>query len=114
MQIPLSEDVLLDSRRAVWLPRHRTLVLADFFLGLGAGRRKRLDAVPTGQHHDIWERLLGLLAEFDPIRVALLGDIKPTQGRLEGEEGEELTALFRKIAGGRREIVQVVGHPERS
>jgi len=114
MQIQLSDDVFLDSRRAVWLPKHRTLVLADFFLGLGAARRRRIDAIPSGQHHDIWERLLGLLSDLDPIRVAVLGDIKPTQGQLEGEEAEEMTALFRKIAGGRRELVQVVGHPERS
>lgn len=114
MQIRLSDDIHLDSRRAVWLPGQRTLVIADLFLGLGAARRKRTDAIPAGQHHDLWERLLGLLADLDPARVALLGDIKPNQGTLEGEEAEELAALLRKLAGGRREVVQVVGHPERS
>lgn len=114
MQITLSDDLILDSRRAVWLPAQRTLVLADLFLGLGAARRKRSDAIPSGQHHDLWERLLGLLSEYDPTRVALLGDVKPAQGSLEGEEAEELAHLLRKLGGGRREVVQVVGHPERS
>lgn len=114
MQIKLSDDLILDSRRAAWLPAQRTLVLADLFLGLGAARRKRVDAIPSGQHHDLWERLLGLLEEYDPSRVALLGDVKPGQGNLDGEEAEELAALLRKLAGGRREVVQVVGHPERS
>ncbi len=114
MQTRLSDDIFLDSRRAVWLPAHRTLVISDLFLGLGAARRKRSDAIPSGQHHDLWERLLGLLSELDPSRVALLGDVKPAQGNLEGDEAEELAALLRKIAGGKREVVQVVGHPERS
>ena len=39
MQIKFSEDVILDSRRAILLPRQETLVIADLFLGLGAARR---------------------------------------------------------------------------
>jgi len=114
MQIKFSEDVILDSRRAIWMPRQETLVLADLFLGLGAGRRKRPDAMPNGQQHEIWERLLALLDDCKPKRVALLGDIKPNQGHLEEDEAEELRTLFRKLVGHGREVIQVVGHPERS
>ncbi|GEM_PF-262925 len=114
MQIKFSEDVILDSRRAILMPRQDTLVIADLFLGLGAGRRKRPDALPNGQQHEIWERLLGLLEDFKPRRVAILGDIKPNQGHLEEDEAEELRLLFRKLGAHGREVVQVVGHPERS
>ena len=114
MQIKFSEDVILDSRRAILMPRQETLVIADLFLGLGAGRRKRPEAMPTGQQHEIWERLLGLLEDFKPKRVAILGDIKPNQGHLEEDEAEELKLLFRKLSNHGREVVQVVGHPERS
>jgi len=114
MHIPFSDDVILDSRRAVYLPRQETLVIADLFLGLGAARRKRPDLLPDSQHSDIWERLLGLLDEFQPKRVALLGDIKPNQGTVEDDEAEEMRTLFRKLKGRGREVVQVVGHPERS
>ncbi|BDU74959.1 metallophosphoesterase family protein [Mesoterricola silvestris] len=114
MQIKFSEDVILDSRRAILMPRQETLVIADLFLGLGAGRRKRPDALPNGQQHEIWERLLGLLEEFKPKRVAILGDIKPNQGHLEEDEAEELRLLFRKLGVHGREVIQVVGHPERS
>ncbi len=115
MLTPFSDDLHLDSRRAVWLPRAGTLILADLFLGLGAARRKRPDQIPSGQHNDLWERLLGLLADHDPRRVILLGDVKPNQGNLEDrEEVEELRMLFRKLTGKGREVVQVVGHPERS
>nr|WP_320132901.1 hypothetical protein [uncultured Holophaga sp.] len=114
MQISFSDDVILDSRRAVFLPKDGTLVLADLFLGLGAARRKRPDLFPDSQHADIWERLLGLLDEYQPRRVAVLGDIKPNQGHVEDDEAEELKLLFRKLKGRNRQVVQVVGHPERS
>jgi metallophosphoesterase superfamily enzyme len=114
MQIKFSDDVILDSRRAVVLPRHETLVVADLFLGLGAARRKRPEPVPTGQHHEIWERLLGLLDDYQPRRVVLLGDVKPNQGNLDDEEGEELRTLFQKLQRRGRELIQVVGHPERA
>jgi metallophosphoesterase superfamily enzyme len=114
MHIPFSDDVILDSRRALLLPRQETLVLADLFLGLGAARRKRPDPIPNGQQQEIWERLLGLLDDYKPRRVAILGDIKPNQGHLEDEEAEELRMLLRKIKGQKRDVVQVVGHPDRS
>ncbi|HJU82783.1 MAG TPA: hypothetical protein VJ600_01095, partial [Holophagaceae bacterium] len=114
MQVPLSDDVILDSRRAVWLPKERTLVLADLFLGMGAARRKRPEPQAVGGHQDIWERLLSLLADLKPGRVVLLGDIKPAQGTVEGDEAEELKQLLRKLGSGGREVVQVVGHADRS
>jgi uncharacterized protein len=114
MQIPFSDDVILDSRRAVMLPRQGTLVLADLFLGMGAARRKRPDLLPASQQNDIWERLIGLLDEYQPRRVMLLGDIKPNQGALEDDELQELRLLLRKLQAHGREVVQVVGHPERS
>ena len=114
MQIKFSEDVILDSRRAILLPKQETLVIADLFLGLGAARRKRPDVMPNGQQHEIWERLLGLLDDCRPRRVVLLGDIKPNQGNLEEEEAEELRNLLRKLQGHNREVIQVVGHPERA
>jgi metallophosphoesterase superfamily enzyme len=114
MHIPFSDDVILDSRRAVVLPRQGTLVLADLFLGMGAARRKRPDLLPASQQNDIWERLLGLLGDYQPKRVVLRGDVKPNQGTLEDEEQQELRMLFRKLQSQGREVVQVVGHPERS
>lgn len=114
MQVQLSDDVVLDSRRAVWLPRQRTLVLADFFFGLGAARRRRFDPLPVTPQQELWERVLGLLADYDPEQLALLGDIKPSQGTLEGDEAEELRAILRKLKGPGRKVIQVVGHPERS
>ena len=60
MQATLNEDLILDSRRALWMPRYGTLVLADFFLGLGAARRKRVEVMPSPTQFDLWERVFGL------------------------------------------------------
>jgi metallophosphoesterase superfamily enzyme len=114
MQVQLSDDVVLDSRRAVWLPRQKTLVLADFFFGLGAARRRRVDALPATPQQEIWERVFGLLEDYAPEQLALLGDLKPSQGTLEGDEADELRTIFRKLKAGGRKVVQVVGHPDRS
>lgn len=114
MQVQLSDDVVLDSRRAVWLPRQKTLVLSDLFLGLGAARRRRPDPLPATSQIEIWERLFSLIDDHDPSQIVLLGDLKPSQGAVEGDEAEELRTLFRKLKGGGRQVVQVVGHPERS
>lgn len=114
MQVQLSDDVVLDSRRAVWLPRQRTLVLADLFFGLGAARRRRFDAMPATPQQEIWDRIFSLLDEYAPDQLALLGDLKPAQGSLEGDEAEELRTIFRKLKAGGRQVVQVVGHSDRS
>ncbi len=114
MQVQLNEDVVLDSRRAVWLPRHKTLVLSDLFFGLGAARRRRPDPMPATPQMEIWERVFSLLDEYAPEQVALLGDLKPSQGTVEGEEADELRTIFRKLKGGGRKVIQVVGHPDRS
>jgi len=43
MHLEMFDDCQMDSRRALWLSRARTLVLSDFFFGLGAGRRRTLE-----------------------------------------------------------------------
>ena len=96
VQVQVSEDVVLDSRRAVWLPRHGTLVMSDFFFGLGAARRRRPDPMPPGSQVDLWERTFSLIDDFAPAQVVLLGDVKPSQGSLEGDEADELRAIFKK------------------
>lgn len=114
MQVQLSEEVILDSRRAVWLPRQKTLVLSDFFFGLGAARRRRPDPLPAASQTEMWERVFSLIDDHDPAQIVLLGDLKPSQGTVQGDEADELRTIFRKLKGDRRQVVQVVGHPERS
>jgi metallophosphoesterase superfamily enzyme len=107
------DDLILDSRRAVYLAEQDTLVIADLFLGYGAVRRKKIDASQHCQHYDLWERLFGLLQDYKPKSVVLLGDVKPNQGNLDADETEEIHTLFKKLKANGRKVVQVAGHPER-
>jgi len=107
------DGLILDSRRAIFIAEQETLVISDFFLGLGASRRKKSDLTADNQQHDIWERLFGLLQDYNPKSVAILGDIKPGQGNLEEEEAEELLELFRKLRAKDRDLIQVVSHQDR-
>lgn len=106
-------DLILDSRRAIFIAEQDTLVISDMFLGNGAARRRKADMLLNSQQHDLWERLLGLLSDYRPKTVALLGDIKPNQGNLDEDEAEELQTLFRKLMANGRDVIQVVSHSER-
>ena len=107
------DGLILDSRRAVFIAEQDTLVIADLFLGYGALRRKKIDASQHCQHYDLWERLLGLLQDYRPKSIVLMGDIKPNQGNLDDDEAAELRMLFAKLKANGRNVIQVAGHPER-
>jgi len=108
------DGLILDSRRAIFAVEQETLIISDLFLGLGAARRKKTDVLPNSQNNEIWERLFGLLDDYKPKSVAMLGDIKPGQGSLEYDEAEELLTLFRKLGANGRVVNQIVNQMERT
>ncbi|MDR0499383.1 MAG: hypothetical protein LBH03_06605 [Holophagales bacterium] len=90
------------------------MIISDLFLGFGAMRRKKADMLPSSQHNELWERLLGLLQDYKPKSVAILGDVKPNQGNVEDDEAEELLTLFRKLGANGRIVTQIVNQQERA
>jgi metallophosphoesterase superfamily enzyme len=108
------DGLILDSRRALFVVEREALIISDLFLGLGAVRRKKTDVLPNSQNNDLWERLFGLLQDYKPKSVALLGDIKPSQGSVEDDEAEELLTLFRKLGANGRVVTQIVNQMERA
>jgi metallophosphoesterase superfamily enzyme len=115
MQIEISEGVVLDSRRATLIPRQDTMVISDLFLGIGAIRRKKAESVFSSQYNEILERLFGLLNEFQPRRIIILGSVKPNQGSLEDVvEQDELRTFFYKLKKHSKEVIQVVNNTERA
>lgn len=58
--------------RAVFLPEHETLVLADLHLGKDAASNVEW---PVGEHGDITDRFATLIAEYDPEEVVVAGDL---------------------------------------
>lgn len=109
MQIEICKDVIIDSRRVVLLPRQETLVIADLFIGLGAARRRKPEMILSGQYNKLLERLFGIINDFKPHRIVLLGDVKPNKGFLDDRiEQDELKSFFSKLQNNNREIIQVV------
>ena len=73
--IVAGERLLLHPERAAFWPARRILLVADLHLGKGAHFRQAGIAVPLGVADRNFSRLDGLIAEFSPARVLLLGDL---------------------------------------
>ncbi len=69
------ERLLLNPDRAIYWPARQTLLLADLHLGKGAHFRRAGIAVPRLVSDVNFARLAGLIGEFSPARVLLLGDL---------------------------------------
>ncbi len=73
--IVAGERLQLHPDRAVYWPARRVLFLADLHLGKGAHFRRAGIAVPRLVSDVNFARLRGLIEEFQPARVLLLGDL---------------------------------------
>ena len=80
----LQDDIHLDARRAVWLPRSRCLAVADLHLGEAWARRARGQLVPLAGGDTAVARLKSLVECYQPERLVLLGDIVHAALPLEG------------------------------
>lgn len=69
------ERLLLHPHRALYWPRLRWLVVSDLHLGKAAHFRKAGVALPEGHDEATLSRLDGLLYEFTPERLLILGDL---------------------------------------
>lgn len=106
------EDVLLDSERAVYWPREKTVIVADVHLGKGSVFRRSGIAVPTGSTlHDL-QRLSALIERHAATRLLVLGDL--FHARLDESEHwhAQFEAFRRQHAALRLDVVQG-NHDER-
>lgn len=71
----LTDGLLLDARRAVWLPGPRTLAVADTHLGYAWAQRTRGALLPVSALDDTTERLVALQRDHRPDRIVVLGDV---------------------------------------
>jgi DNA ligase-associated metallophosphoesterase len=70
-----SDSWTLHADRAMYWPRHKTLLVTDVHFGKGSVLRRAGLAVPTGQTaHDL-TRLDALIAHYQPARMFVLGDL---------------------------------------
>lgn len=83
------EDAVLLAERALWLPAHGTLLVADLHWGKAAALRAAQVPVPTGTTADDLARLTRALAATAATRLVVLGDL------LHAREGRHPATLAR-------------------
>jgi uncharacterized protein len=69
------EQIVLHPHRALWWPRMRWLIISDLHLGKAAHFRKAGIPLPEGSDEATLVRLTGLLREFEPARLVVIGDL---------------------------------------
>jgi len=89
----MAPDVVADVRRAVWLEKERTLLIADVHLGHLWVERQRGTLLPI-IHDDTLERLESLRGDYQPDRWVFLGDTVHAVARLSVLQ-DELRNLIR-------------------
>lgn len=103
--------MVFDARRAVYFREHRLLAVADLHLGYAWTHRAQGQLMPVTPKDNALDRLKALIADYEPERIVLLGDIVhralPVPALL-----EELRALV-EIADGKRELILLAGNHDR-
>ncbi len=73
--ITLASGLVLDARRAVFLPNRRILAVADLHLGYAWVQRRRGALLPVDIPDDTADRLVELQRAYSPQQTVILGDI---------------------------------------
>ncbi len=107
-RLQLADDLVLDARRAVWLPREQALVVPDVHLGYAWVQRRRGQLLPVGLPDDTLDRLDELRRDYQPRRLIFLGDLVHAACDLEPLR-QDLQALERRF-GRDLECVLVLGN----
>jgi len=74
-QALVAGEILLDGRLALFHQRERWLAVADLHFGYELSQRAAGRLVPMWGMQSITERLLQLVAEYNPSRLIILGDL---------------------------------------
>lgn len=97
----ISPNLVLDARRALWLPKHGTLAVADLHLGFPWSHRASGNLLPVAADDGTIRRLRLLVDDYRPREVVVLGDVvhgfsapapvREELRRLAGEIGDRAT-----------------------
>lgn len=71
----LEETLFLLPQKAIWFPKHQTLLLSDTHLGKGAHFRKAGIAIPQNIAQEELSILSDLISELNPQHIIFLGDL---------------------------------------
>jgi metallophosphoesterase superfamily enzyme len=91
------EPVVGEPAAVADLGGERALLVADVHAGIEVGLRHERGVELDSRADARRERLCGLIAEADPDRLVVLGDLAHRIGAPDGDEREELEALIRAV-----------------
>jgi len=94
---PAVEPVVGEPAAVADLGGERALLVADVHAGIEVGLRHERGVELDSRADARRERLCGLIAEADPDRLVVLGDLAHRIGAPDGDEREELEALIRAV-----------------
>ncbi len=95
---------------ALYLRKHKTLVLADLHIGFEEALAKQGVLVPRFQYKDMIDRLEQIFAQVHPKTVVLNGDLKHEFGGISRQEWKETMRLFDYLSRKCEEIIVVKGN----
>lgn len=95
---------------SLYLPKHKTLVIADLHIGYEEALNKKGVLVPRLQFKDICRRLNSILEKTKPSVVVINGDIKHEFGRISDQEWRETLKILDLISKYAKKIVLVKGN----
>jgi DNA ligase-associated metallophosphoesterase len=105
------EQVVLLPERALWLPAHATLLVADLHLGKAATFRKAGIPVPEGSAQRDLKRLERLVTEASAKRLLILGDLFHAAGGCTPDVFAEFASMRARIAD--TAVLLVIGNHDR-
>lgn len=106
-QALVADEILLDGRLALFHQTERWLAVADLHFGYELSQRAAGALVPLWGMATIAERLSELVAEYNPQRLIVLGDL--VHDKTAAREAAELLRDFAK----RCEVIVVAGNHDR-
>lgn len=95
---------------ALWLERHRTLVICDVHLGYEQELVKKGVLVPKVQREQVEAELAVILSKVRPSRIVINGDLKHEFGRINRQEWRDVTALLEYLRKQCEELVVLEGN----
>ena len=107
-QATVAPDVLLDGRLALFHQTKLWLVVADLHFGYEISQRAAGRLVPMWGMTTIEERLRALIADYEPQRLIIAGDV--VHDRAAAGEARELICRLREIC----EVVVLAGNHDRA
>jgi uncharacterized protein len=106
-QAAVAPDVILDGRLALFHKRQRWLAVADLHFGYEISQRAAGRLMPMWGMQSVEQRLLELLADHQPDRLVIVGDL--VHDRSSAAEARELIERLR----ARCEVILLAGNHDR-